>query len=55
MTALLGIIAGYLLVILTGRKTRKRNYALYGFMAFLALITTFYMVGYMFIAKKPVP
>ncbi|HKI45574.1 MAG TPA: hypothetical protein VKA08_09620 [Balneolales bacterium] len=55
MKALLGIIMGFMMVILVGRKTRKRNYALYGFMAFLALLTAFYMLGYMLIAKKPVP
>ena len=55
MKALMGVIIGFYLVVRTGRRLNKRNYALFGFMTFFALMTALYMLGYMFIAKKPVP
>ncbi|HKJ33503.1 MAG TPA: hypothetical protein VKA34_16830 [Balneolales bacterium] len=55
MKALFGIIIGFSLVIIAGRKMRMRNYAMLTLITILALLTALYMVGYMFVSKKPIP
>jgi hypothetical protein len=55
MKALIGIILGFAIAVIAGRKVYKRNYVMYGFLILIALLTALYMIAYMFTVEKPIP
>jgi hypothetical protein len=55
MNALIGVILGFAIAVIAGRKAYRRNYIMYGFLILIALLTALYMIVYMFTVEKPIP